>query len=115
MGDPHVTDFTLTDTSRTEITKIISKLKANKSAGHDGLPPKVIKKCCRELCTPLIIIINRSIREGVFPDMLKIAKVIPIYKKKDRLIPGNYRPVSLLSCFSKIIEKLFMHDSTLSS
>ena len=57
---------------------------------------------------PLLHIYNLSFVHGVFPDMLKISKVIPVYKKGDKSIVSNYRPISLTSSFSKILEKL-MH------
>ena len=54
----------------------------------------------------LIIIFNKSISEGIFPELLKTVKVIPIYKTDDTNFAKNYQPISLLSVFDKIIEKL---------
>ena len=59
-----------------------------------------------EMIPGLVIIFNKSISEGIFPELLKTAKVIPIYKKDDTNFAKNYRPISLLSVFDKIIEKL---------
>ena len=56
----------------------------------------------------LVILINESFLTGIFPDKLKIAKVIAIHKKGATDDPSNYRPISLLSVFSKIFEKI-MH------
>ena len=56
----------------------------------------------------LVIIINKSFESGIFPDALKLTKVIPIFKSGSKLDMNNYRPISLLSTFSKIFEKL-MH------
>ena len=55
---------------------------------------------------PLSIIINQSLCSGIFPSKLKLAKVIPLYKKEDQRVFGNYRPISLLSSISKICEKV---------
>ena len=54
----------------------------------------------------LVIIFNKSFKESHFPELLKIAKVIPIYKGDDPTNPSNYRPISLLSVFDKLLEKL---------
>ena len=59
-----------------------------------------------EISIPLTIIFNLSITAGVVPNELKIAKVIPIYKKENPEVFSNYRPVSVLPCFSKILERL---------
>ena len=58
------------------------------------------------LSHPLTTIINMSFATGIYPDQLKIAKVIPIFKKGDKLLVSNYRPISLLSNINKIFEKL---------
>jgi hypothetical protein len=57
------------------------------------------------LFNPLRHIINRSLETGYVPQQFKIAKVIPLFKAGDRSLPDNYQPISLLSCFTKILEK----------
>ena len=89
-----------------EIIKIISKFNKNKSPGHDDIGNNVLKKISKEIATPLTRIFNLSISSGEVPDSLKIAKVIPIYKKDDPQEFSNYRPVSVLPSFSKIMERL---------
>ena len=66
----------------------------------------MIKYVKEEIINGLVIIINKSIEEGVVRDLLKIAKVIPIHKKDNASLPGNYRPISLLFVFDKILEKV---------
>ena len=90
----------------TEIIQIISKFKQNKSAGHDDIGNLIIKKVAKEIALPLTIIFNESFSTGIVPENLKIAKVTPIYKKDDAEEFSNYRPVSILPCFSKILERL---------
>ena len=68
---------------------------------------KVVKKVVSYIAKPLSDICNKSFTQGVFPDNMKIGKVIPLYKAGDRNVFSNYRPISLLSQFSKILEKLF--------
>ena len=89
-----------------DIIKIIGKFNPNKRAGHDNIGNYIIKKVGKEIVKPLTNIFNLSLSIGVVPDKLKTAKVIPIYKKADSAMFSNYRPVSLLSCFSKILERL---------
>ena len=89
-----------------DILKIIDKFDPSKSAGYDNIGNSIIKKVCNEIVKPLVNIFNLSISTGVVPEKLKIAKVIPIYKKSDADVFSNYRPVSLLPCFSKILERL---------
>ena len=86
-----------------EIMKIVDQLKPNKRAGHDKIGNFVIKKV---IVRPLTCIFNLSLSTGIVPENLKVAKVIPIYKKDDAAVFSNYRLVSLLPCFSKILERL---------
>ena len=87
-----------------DIAKIIDKFDPNKSAGHDNIGNFIIKKVKSEKIKPLTQIFNLSLSSGI--EKLKVAKVIPIYKKDDSALFSNYRPVSLLPCFSKILERL---------
>lgn len=59
-----------------------------------------------EISKPLCLLFNKSLHERVFPDQWKIAYVIPLFKSGDKSLPSNYRPVSLLSCVSKLLEKI---------
>ena len=81
-------------------------LKINKSPYHDGRSFNVIKKCFGELYEPLKYLFNLSIVKGIFPDDLKIAKVTPIYKADNNSNVSNYRPISVLPCFSKMLERI---------
>ena len=96
----------LAPTDPEEISKIISKLKAKNSSGHDQINSKLLKHIQHEIKDPLSIMINKSISSGIFPDILKLAEVIPIHKSKDKQDIQNYRPISLLPTISKILEKV---------
>jgi hypothetical protein len=79
-------------------------LKGKLSAGYDEIPEYVVKQCVKYITKPLGHIYNASLRSGIFPDGLR--KVIPLYKKGDIHDVKNYRPISILSIFSKIPQKL---------
>ena len=95
----------LENVTKEELAKVISKLLKKKSCGPDSIAIAIIQKC-PEIIDPFLHVIQLSFKTGVVPDNMKIAKVIPIHKKNEKYIPGNYRPISLLNSFSKILEKL---------
>ena len=80
-------------------------MKTNKASGPNSIPTNNLKLLKKEFSKPLSDMINMSFNQGVFPNILKIANVIPIHKKGDKLNCNNYRPISLLSNISKIFEK----------
>ena len=88
-----------------EIISIIKNLN-NSCPGYDGIQTDVLKKTCQSFIKPLVHTINLSIIHGYFPNELKVARVSPIYKSGDPMEIKNYRPVSILSVFSKIFEKV---------
>ena len=79
-------------------------LKINKSAGYDDLTFGVVTKCFGVLHKLLLHIFNFSLQSSIFPDKLKIARVTPLFKGGGKYELGNYRPISVLPCFSKILE-----------
>ena len=89
-----------------ELYKICMSLKVGKAPGVDGIPMQLIKGSFQFISEPLMRIINLSLENGIFPDKLKTAKVIPIYKADDPELFNNYRPISILSNFSKIFERV---------
>ena len=92
--------------SMNELKDAFYSLKRNKSPGYDDISYNVSKKCFGSLCEPLKYLFNLSSEKGVFPDDLKIAPVTPIYKGEDSSDISNYRPISVLPCFSKILERI---------
>ena len=97
----------LSPTCEEEIYKIIAKQKSNKAAGYDDISINVIKFVGNSLCKPLCELFNNSLKCGIFPDSLKMAKVTPIFKTGNKDSVCNYRPVSVLSTFSKLLERIF--------
>ena len=91
--------------NHTEIKLIIGQLKEGAS-GRDGIMPRHIECVSESIAYPLTRMANLSFEQGVFPAELKLANITPIYKAKDPMFFNNYRPISLLSVFSKILERL---------
>ena len=94
-----------------EINKLIAGLK-NTATGYDDISSTVLKLSLEYIADPLVHICNSSLIEGVFPEQLKIACVLPLYKAEDPMYFNHYRPVSLLNLLSKVFEKL-MYDRLL--
>ena len=104
LKNPNNLTFFITPTTVEEVN-LISDLKASKSIGPSSLLTKIMKQSNDIIASPLAELINKSFQSGIFPDIFKIAKVIPIFKSESRVLCNNYRPISFLSN-SKLIEKL---------
>ena len=89
-----------------EVVQEINKLTLNKSPGEDEFTPNFLKISTNRVAPVLCEIFNLSIKMGEYPDLLKVAKVLPIFKKGDPTLCSNYRPISVLSCINKILEKI---------
>ena len=81
-------------------------LETKTRSGNDNISSKLLKILNHSVSTAISIVINKSLSTGTVPNTLKIAKVIPIYKAKDKTDMGNYRPISLLPSISKVLEKI---------
>ena len=89
-----------------EIIEISKSFQSNKTYGYDKVPMLIIKQTINIIAEPLTHIINLSITHGIVPNEIKIACVIPLFKSGDRTLFTNYRPVSILPCFSKFFERV---------
>lgn len=98
--------FRFQEVSFNNVRDAICSLKGSKSRDYYGLSISLLKRNINHIVRPLTRMVNRCIEEGVFPDCLKVAKVIPIHKKGDKNDKKNYRPISLLPIFSKVFEKI---------
>ena len=99
-------NFTILPTSIAEVMTLILQLDDSKAPGPTDIPIKILKIAAPIMVPHVVKIINKSFEQGIYPNSLKIAKVIPIFKAGSEVT--NYRPISLLPNLSKIIEKL-MH------
>ena len=94
------------NTSTKEIENIIKSVKAKESYSYDGITTKILKISTRFISSPLSYIFNKPMLSGIFPTRLKYATIKPILKNEDEKNVANYRPISQLPSFSKILEKI---------
>ena len=87
-----------------ELKTIKKSFKDGKAPEADNTPVSIIKKTIDLISDPLLSVINLSLSSGVFPDRLKISKIIPIFKSDNASLAQNYRPISILLAFSKMFE-----------
>jgi hypothetical protein len=101
-----IPSMSLGNTTPAHVKKVISKFQPKTSCDINGQSTKMIKFLNNEISIPLSHIFNLSLAQGIFPDKLKTCRVIPVFKAGDQLDVDNYRPISLLSSVSKILEKI---------
>jgi hypothetical protein len=92
--------------STSEILKIIKNFARKNSQGFDEIPLKLLKISAPFIASPLCYIINMALSMGIFPDRMKYSIIVPLHKKGDINNIANFRPISLLPSFSKILEKV---------
>ena len=95
-----------------DVAKHLRNLDPNKSTGADQIPARLLRECHDELLLPLKLLFNRSLQEGLVPDIWKCANVTPIFKKGSKCEAGNYRPISLTSVVIKIFERILRDKIT---
>ena len=105
IKNQNLNSFFLDAVTEDEIESIIGNLNSRKTIGPNSIPTRILKEFENMLKTPLTVIINISFQTGIFPEQCKIAHITSVFKKGDTLDSSNYRPVSLLSNISKILEK----------
>ena len=93
-----------------DIEKIINKLDANKSHGHNMISIRMLKICGKSICKTLKMIFQDCIEKGIYPLEWKKANVVPAFKKNDKQSIINYRPISLLPICGKIFERLIFNS-----
>lgn len=107
LNNPIDVSIFLNATTENEVIDIVKGFKNKLSMDCDDIDMNIVKKIVHEISKPLSYICDLSLSSGVFPQSMKTAKVIPLFKSGDKHNYSNYRPVSVLSQFSKILEKLF--------
>ena len=92
------------------VMKAIKSMGNSQSSGPDELHPHFIRLCCKELCYPLTLLFQESYITGTIPNIWKKSNIIPIYKKGPKKDPLNYRPISLTSVLSKMMERIVVNQ-----
>ena len=105
LGNRVEENFNFNDISDTEIKNAVSSLN-NSAPGYDNIPISLIKSIFSDIISPVKHICNCSLRSGIFPQSMKIAKVFPLHKSGNVCTVSNFRPVSVLSAISKILERI---------
>ena len=93
-----------------DILSLIRNLNPNKATGSDELSGQMLLLCDNSIVLPLKIIFGNILRTSTYPDMWKLANVTPIFKKNDKQLIKNYRPISLLPICGKIFEKIIFNN-----
>ena len=104
LGHKKSHKFTLKPLNEDELTKIISRLKPKLSTGQDNLNNKIIKSAFPPIKSVVLHLINLSLTKGAVPPQLKTCRIVPIFKDGAKNDFGNYRPISLISAFGKLVE-----------
>lgn len=104
INDKHI--FKFREVTFNEVRTSIGNLKNSKSKDHYGITVKILKTLMHLICIPLTKLINLCIKANRFPNNLKIARVVPIFKKGSHKDLSNYRPISLIPLFAKIFESV---------
>ena len=96
--------------SESGIQTLLQNLNANKAPGPDGIHPLVLKHCSYKLALILKVIFRQSLNTGNIPSDWLLANVISVYKRGSKNLPVNYRPISLTSICSKVMEHIIYHS-----
>ena len=95
-----------------DIVESVKRIPTQSSPGPDGIPAKLLKECIHELKKPLYKLWRTSLDQGKIPENVKFSHVSPIFKKGDKSLPKNYRPISLTSHVGKLFERLVVKHIT---
>ena len=109
LNDTILPVFVFQNVTEEYVSKLIDQMKSKTSRGVDDLSNKLLKDIKDEIVPPLTVMINHCLNSGIFPDKLKVAKVMPVYKKCEKYLFNNYRPISILPSVSKVFERV-MHN-----
>ena len=110
LGHEQSHNFKFDTITNNETIRIITNIKSKHSCGHDSISTALLKQIKTEVSPSITLIINQCLTTGIFPNKLKIAKVVPVFKKGDNELLNNYRPISVLPSISKIFETVIYNQ-----
>ncbi|CAB4032685.1 Hypothetical predicted protein, partial [Paramuricea clavata] len=93
-----------------EVQAVLETLDVTKATGPDNVPARLLKETAPVISTSLCTLFNKSLSQGALPEDWKIANIIPVYKKGEKEYAENYRPISLLSIVSKVLERCVFYN-----
>ena len=96
--------------SEAEVSCVLKSLDSNKATGPDGISARLLKETADVITPSLCELFNRSVLSGTIPEEWKVANIVPVYKKGDKEYTENYRPISLLSITSKVLERCVLNN-----
>ena len=102
LPEPALVELTL---SCDEVLSVLKRLDVNKATGPDNIPGRILKESVDVIAPSLCELFNKSIRLGVVPEEWKCTKIVPVFQKDNKDHAENYRPISLLSLVSKVMER----------
>ena len=94
--------------TREQVLQVLKDLRIDKSPGVDGIHPHILKELSDSISYPLSLIFQDCIKSGTIPQQWKAAIIPPIFRKRDRSLAKNFRPVSLTSVICKVLEKIIV-------
>ena len=103
-------EFSFSQITEMQVETVIDNLSNKHSSGVDGISTYLLKECKTSLIPALTLIINQTLSTGIFPEKLKMAKVVPLFKNGTNTVISNYRPISLLPAMSKVFEKIIYNQ-----
>ena len=112
LRTPSKTQIALQPIEEYKVIQVIDRLKSKSSKGIDGISNNLIKTAKYVFAKPLTLIINQMLSSGIFPEQLKVLKIIPLHKANDTMFLTNYRPIALLPSISKIFEYILLEQLT---
>lgn len=104
------TNFSWTPVTVDKLLRVVSSFKSSKSQDFYNMSVELLKRCIYVVAPIIVDIVNKSLREGVFPEALKISRTVPVYKKGPKDSTVSYRPISIIPIFGKVLEAVMLEQ-----